>query len=240
MTFNISSVRERELQRRRQQRQRRVKIVLAVIVLLVLVGGITAVGLFIFNESRESDQHPTVSSAVVVDQVTSTMTPSNFAELNALRLTQTAQFVRPSRTPGVSPTSVFAADHTQETEIVRLVNEARTAAGLQEVQINPVLTSVAQGHSNDMAQNSFLDHAGSDGSRPADRVQAAGYDFRAVGENVLYQFQIDSNQAFTSWWNSQGHRENMMNPLFTEIGVAYTSGSDGRIYYTMVLGLPLS
>lgn len=250
MVFDVPTVREREAARRRQQRQRRVRFALGLILLLVIVGaGVWAVvrldllgGGDDNGASSGSGSEPAAAATVEAES------PGNFAQANAQRLTATAQAVSPvmpsatprptitTAAPDTPPTLVPGSDQTQEQAVVQLVNAARVAAGLPELTINPVLTAVAQRHSDDMAQHSFLSHSGSDGSDPGDRVLAAGYNFRATGENVLYQGEIDANQAFTAWWNSEGHRHNMMSADFTEIGVAYRVSADQLVYYTMTLG----
>jgi uncharacterized protein YkwD len=60
------------------------------------------------------------------------------------------------------------------------------------------------------------------------------------GENVLMRWDMSADGAFDQWWNSPPHHENMMNPEFTEIGVAFTQSEDGAYFYTMVLGRPLN
>jgi uncharacterized protein YkwD len=124
----------------------------------------------------------------------------------------------------------------QESEIVRLLNAARMSAGLQPLSIAPQLTQAAVLHSQDQAQRDVMSHTGSDQSSVADRVQRANYAFTTVGENVLARPNIHAAGAFDQWWNSQGHFENMMNPNFTNIGIAIAGSGSGRYYYTMVLG----
>lgn len=79
-------------------------------------------------------------------------------------------------------------------------------------------------------------HAGSDGSRPADRLRVAGAGgFSATAENVAMVGSGSSPSAVVDMWmGSQGHRDNMLNRMFTHVGVAQASAG-GRSYWTMVL-----
>ncbi len=128
----------------------------------------------------------------------------------------------------------------QEAAITALVNKARAAAGLTALAVNPKLTAAAQRHTKDMATKDFLDHTGSDNSAMADRIAAAGYNYAAARENILYRWDLSAAEAYDQWWNSPGHKANMMANDITEIGiVALCSMSSGKYYYTMVLGKPL-
>jgi hypothetical protein len=123
----------------------------------------------------------------------------------------------------------------QEPDVVPLVNQARANAGLAPLVSNTQLVNASRRHSNDMAAGDFLSHTGSDGSSLATRVTQAGYSWNFVGENVLYRWNVSAQGAFDQWWNSPGHRANMMNASFCDIGVTRAQASNGRIYYTMVL-----
>jgi hypothetical protein len=123
----------------------------------------------------------------------------------------------------------------QELDLVALVNQARANAGVAPLVSNTLLVNASQRHSNDMAAGDFLSHTGSDGSSVGTRVTQAGYSWNFVGENVLYRWDVSAQGAFDQWWNSTGHRNNMMNASFCDIGVTRAQASSGRIYYTMVL-----
>lgn len=128
------------------------------------------------------------------------------------------------------------AQDAQATEILQRVNAARTAGGIHPLTMNAQLVAAAQRHSDDMAQGDFLSHTGSDGSEFWQRMQAAGYPMTAGAENVLFQGALDAAGAFDQWWNSDGHRANMMSADYVEIGIAWAVSASGRYYYTMVLG----
>ena len=118
-------------------------------------------------------------------------------------------------------------------ELASLINQARGNAGLPALNLNPLLTQAAQGHSIDMACNNFLSHEGSDGSRFGALVTAAGYPFSfqeiiAIGtpQNAMDQWAADS-----------GHWDIVLNALATEMGIgyAYNASSNFGGYFTVDL-----
>jgi hypothetical protein len=122
-----------------------------------------------------------------------------------------------------------------DTQILAILNTARQNAGLHPLVMNANLVQAAQGHSNYMATTGILSHTGSGNSSVGQRVTAAGYGWNAVGENILYRWNLSAQGAFEQWWNSTGHRNNMMSATYCDIGIASTRHSDGRYFYTMVL-----
>lgn len=97
------------------------------------------------------------------------------------------------------------------------------------VALHPALQRAAERHSADQAGRQQMSHRGSDGSRVGDRLTAAGYDWRSVGENVAWN-QRSVEQVVTAWKNSPGHCRNIMNPDFRFMGLAVE-----RWYWTQVL-----
>jgi uncharacterized protein YkwD len=72
-----------------------------------------------------------------------------------------------------------------------------------------------------------------------DRLAAAGYVWQAYGENLALG-QTDAVRAVDSWMHSSGHRKNLLNAEFTELGVGYATDRQGRPYYVQVFGRPQS
>ncbi|MGW3465382.1 CAP domain-containing protein [Streptomyces olivaceoviridis] len=103
-------------------------------------------------------------------------------------------------------------------DIVRLVNAERAKAGCQPLTLNSTLTKAAQAHSDDMAAHQNMSHTGSDGSSPGDRITQAGYTWSSYGENVAYGYST-ADQVMAGWMSSPGHRANILNCGFKEIGV---------------------
>lgn len=84
---------------------------------------------------------------------------------------------------------------------------------------NNELAQAAQRHADDMAQNRWFDHTGTDGSTIAVRVSDAGYNWSAVGENIAHGYKSIS-QVLAGWQKSEGHCRNLMKAAYAEMGVA--------------------
>lgn len=95
---------------------------------------------------------------------------------------------------------------------------------------NSQLAQAARRHANDMHQNDFFDHRGSDGSSMSGRVSAAGYAWRSVAENIAWGYP-DVSSVVRGWKDSPGHCENMMGGDYAEMGA-------GRVaaYWVLDLG----
>ncbi|MEE4740128.1 CAP domain-containing protein [Pseudomonas alliivorans] len=115
----------------------------------------------------------------------------------------------------------------------------RPFAAARPVVWNATLELAAQGHSQSMASENYFQHRGFDGDSPADRARAAGYSGRQIGENIAAG-QSTASKAMASWLASPGHCANLMNPMFTEVGVAYATGvqTDYGVYWTLLFGGP--
>jgi uncharacterized protein YkwD len=94
-----------------------------------------------------------------------------------------------------------------ELEVIRLVNQERISRGLHPLRINNILTNAARDHNQDMINNGFFGHIGSDGSWPWDRVCDHGYTPYGWGgcfaaENIAGT-QTTPAQVFDAWMNSR-------------------------------------
>jgi uncharacterized protein YkwD len=115
---------------------------------------------------------------------------------------------------------------------VELVNSERAKAGCSPLTVNAALTKAAQAHSEDMAAHRNMSHTGSDGSSPGDRITRAGYTWRTYGENVAYGYSTPE-QAMAGWMSSSGHKANILNCSFKEIGVGLAQPGN---YWTQDFG----
>ncbi|KYC44142.1 hypothetical protein WA1_03120 [Scytonema hofmannii PCC 7110] len=109
---------------------------------------------------------------------------------------------------------------TFEQQVIELTNLERTKKGLQPLKANAELNYVADKYAQDMFNGNFFSHTAPDGSKPWDRLKTIGYEARTVGENIA-KGQRTPQQVLQGWMNSSGHRANILNPNFTEIGTGF-------------------
>ncbi|HEU4604073.1 MAG TPA: CAP domain-containing protein [Steroidobacteraceae bacterium] len=147
----------------------------------------------------------------------------------------------------------FAETPMQNIDVIRrralaLVNEARakprkcgaTAFGpAPPLQNSVLLDQAAQIHATDMAMHNFFAHEGSDGSRPSDRITRVGYKWRAVAENIAAGYR-EIDPVVAGWIQSPGHCANLMNPVYTQMGIAFALNpkSESGVYWSQTFGRP--
>lgn len=107
--------------------------------------------------------------------------------------------------------------------IVRLTNAFRKKHQLGPVKLNAALTEAAQSYAEKMALEGFFEHNSSDGTGPGERISDAGYHWNLWGENIGCGYETPEN-VVQAWIESAGHRVNLLNKKFTEIGVGYAVG----------------
>jgi uncharacterized protein YkwD len=127
-----------------------------------------------------------------------------------------------------------------ERETIDAVNDARARAGLARLAPVAVLSRIAREQSVHQAEIGRLSHEGAGGTSLADRVQSAGVRYRTIAENVaLNQGHPDPVEtAVRGWMDSSGHRQNILNPAFTETGVGIVEGREGAIFFTQLFLAP--
>ncbi|MGW2117039.1 CAP domain-containing protein [Streptomyces zhihengii] len=121
-----------------------------------------------------------------------------------------------------------------EAQVLALVNKERAAAGCGPVTANAKLTKAADDYSDVMAASGVMSHTGPDGSTMTSRVEAAGYAWSTLGENIA-RGQADAEAVMDAWMNSPGHRANILNCSFDELGVGVHMG-DGGPWWTQNFG----
>ena len=124
-------------------------------------------------------------------------------------------------------------------ELVDLTNVERARAGLARLRANAKLMRAAQIQAEQVASARRLDHVlpGAEYPRPEDRVDAAGYVWQALAENLSFNDRTAA-EAVRSWMNSSGHRANILNATYTEIGTGYALDRAGQPYYVQVFARP--
>ena len=115
------------------------------------------------------------------------------------------------------------------------VNAFRAKNGAKPLALDERLSRAAAMQSEEQARRGSGGHYGSDGSKPMDRAARAGYHAKIASENVAAG-QKSFSDAMHYWETSSGHRENLLRPNVTAIGVAMAKAESGRAYWTLVLG----
>lgn len=104
-----------------------------------------------------------------------------------------------------------------EQDMVDRHNDARAAQAVDPLTVNALLSEIAQDQANYMADIGQFQHTDAGGGRVQDRATAAGYEWITIGENV--GFNLEAEVLFNGWMDSTGHRENILDSDFEEIGV---------------------
>ena len=120
-----------------------------------------------------------------------------------------------------------------ENEVVRLVNVQRSRNGLGPLVANAELSRVARIKSQDMINKRYFSHYSPTYGSPFQMMQAFGIRFYSAGENIAMG-QRTPSEVMNSWMNSAGHKANILNVNFKEIGVGAARDSSGSLYWTQM------
>jgi uncharacterized protein YkwD len=107
-------------------------------------------------------------------------------------------------------------------KILDLTNLERSQVGAPALTLNAQLMAAAQAHTNLMAQRNQMSHQLPGEPAFGDRFLQAGYRWSAAAENVAAGQQTPE-AVMQSWMTSPGHRQNLLNPAYRELGVGYAN-----------------
>ena len=130
-----------------------------------------------------------------------------------------------------------------KSKIIEETNIQRVANGLSKLTENEVLDKAATTKANDMFQNQYFEHISPTGVGPGNLVENSGYEYIVTGENLILGNFKDEVELVQDWMNSPGHRANILNTRYTEIGVSVVKGTyKGEAVWISVqeFGLPMS
>jgi uncharacterized protein YkwD len=163
---------------------------------------------------------------------------------NTVAAAPTATGITPvPTTTGSSGSCTYDQNAASVSQVLTLINAARANNGLPALKPNDKLSASAMVHSVDMACNSFLSHAGSDGSTSKQRMAAQGYNSSATSEMVFGaapEYGGDAQAAVTWWLNDADHYPIIMSPKYTEFGAGYAHTATSALggYFTVDFGAP--
>ena len=115
-------------------------------------------------------------------------------------------------------------------EMLRLVNEERTANGLAQLSWNAELAKVAQAKAQDMVNNNYFSHTSPTYGSPFEMMKSFGISYRYAAENIAKNASVE--KAHVALMNSDGHRKNILNSNYTSIGIGIVKTSSNS--YTIV------
>lgn len=136
----------------------------------------------------------------------------------------------PKATPTVKDSSPLSLEN-----IIDATNAERVKAGLQPLKTNDKLATSAKIKAIDMITNHYFEHTSPSGKTVANLGDQVGYDYVVMGENLALGDFTDANDLLQAWMNSAGHRANILNTSYQDIGVYAAQGTyQGRTVWFAV------
>jgi uncharacterized protein YkwD len=189
-----------------------------------VVGGIVALGLLTML-AKGSDKAGGDSSPKTPTPISQPSTPSPAPQPQPAPRPNPAPAPQPKPAPAPAPSANTAAD---EQKALALLNADRAANGLAPLRANAKLTSLAQFYAQDMINRNFFAHNNPEGQTPFDRMRARGISFGYAGENLAINSSVAG--AERAFMNSPGHRANILNPHYTQVGIGVRYSRSGSVY----------
>ncbi|MDS9471229.1 CAP domain-containing protein [Sporosarcina pasteurii] len=112
-----------------------------------------------------------------------------------------------------------------EQEVLNLTNAERQKAGLAPLQIDQKLMDSARAKSKDMSVNRYFSHTSPTYGSPFDQMKSFGVTYRSAAENIAMG-QRSAQEVVKAWMESPGHRQNILTPNFTHIGIGYDANGN--------------
>lgn len=121
----------------------------------------------------------------------------------------------------------------QADEVLKLVNQERAKVGLKALTLSPELTNVATVKAKDMRDKNYFDHTSPTYGSPFDMMTRFGIKYSSAGENIAAG-QKTPQEVMNSWMNSSGHRANILNKDYEQLGVGYVTGGSYGTYWVQM------
>ena len=191
----------------------------------------------IFKNNKINIQKPVKVEKTVPTQNTETAKPEQKpAPTPAPETTKPEQKPAPTPTPETTkpaPVQTSGEFSAYQQEVLNIVNKERTSRGLSALKFNAELAKVATTKSQDMIDRNYFDHNSPTYGSPFDMMKKFGITYKSAGENIAMG-QKTPQEVMTAWMNSDGHRKNILNSSFTEIGIGIAKDKNGRLYWTQM------
>ena len=135
---------------------------------------------------------------------------------------------KPNIESSTETTTIFQSNSNYSTQVLNLVNKHRRENGLKELTLNSNLSNVAQIKADDMKSNDYFSHTSPTYGSPFDMIKQFGISYKTAGENIA-KGQKTPEAVVNAWMNSEGHRANILNSNYTQMGLGYTA--NGAVYW---------
>ena len=132
-----------------------------------------------------------------------------------------------------TPSASVTNTSTYEQQVIDLINEIRIKNGLSPLTENTALSRCAKAKSQDMHDKRYFSHQSPTYGSPFDMMKQFGITYRTAGENIAMG-QTTPQAVVNAWMNSEGHRANILNASFTQIGMGYVA--DGHYWTQQFIG----
>ena len=174
---------------------------------------------------------PTITTEATTEETTQATKPTFTTEATTeetTKITETTTVATETTTNKVTETTTetttSTVDNSVASKLLNLVNKARNENGLSSLTLNSSLSNVAQKKAEDMKNNNYFSHTSPTYGSPFDMIKSFGINYKTAGENIAMG-QKTAEEVFYAWMNSSGHRANILNKNFTQMGIGYTSGN---------------
>lgn len=124
----------------------------------------------------------------------------------------------------VEATTEVTTSNSYSEQVLSLVNAERAKYGLKSLSINNKLNNVAQIKAEDMKNNNYFSHTSPTYGSPFEMMNSFGISYNTAGENIAMG-QLSPEAVVKGWMNSEGHRKNILNSSFTQMGLGYAKGN---------------
>ena len=129
--------------------------------------------------------------------------------------------------------NINEVESNQALEVLKLVNAERKKQGLNELVLNHTLNGIATKKAEDMRDNNYFSHQSQRYGSPFEMLQSFGVKYSSAGENIAAG-QKTAQAVMNDWMNSSGHRANILNKNYTELGVGYVEGGTYGTYWVQL------
>lgn len=179
------------------------------------------------NKQTEVKQPVQVQKPVQKPTQTQTQKP---AQTQTQKPAQT-QTQKPAQTKPSTPASSSVSAYEQK--VLELTNQERAKYGVPALKLDVELSKVARAKSADMKAKGYFDHNSPTYGSPFDMMKQFGITYKSAGENIAMG-QRTPEEVVNAWMNSEGHRKNILNASYTNLGVGYVA--DGNYWTQMFIG----